>query len=277
MHRTAFILRLAFQLALICIATEAAAIVITPPPPPNTAPTVTCTQVSSTLISTGSSIIFDASFTDPDTNQFTAVIDWDDGTTSPGAITMTASGTYSVTSTHVYSVPGVYTIALDVWDGQLTGECASEYVVVYNPDAGFVTGGGWFDSPAGAYHVDPTITGRANFGFVSKYLRGGTIPVGSTEFQFQAARLNFHSNSYEWLVVAGAKAMYKGSGTINEQGNYSFMLTAIDGQMPGGGGTDRIRIRIWDATSGIIYDNQAGALLDADATQAISGSIVIHK
>ena len=41
-------------------------------------------------------------------------------------------------------------------------------VVVYDPSAGFVTGGGWIDSPAGAYTADPSLTGKANFGFVSK-------------------------------------------------------------------------------------------------------------
>jgi len=277
MHRAILILRTALQLALICIATNVAAIVIITPPPSDTPPTATCTQVSSTLVSTGSTITFDASFTDPDINQsFAAVIDWDDGTTSAGTVSTTGMGAYSVTGSHVYALPGVYSIAMTVSDGQLVGGCLSEYVVVYDPDAGFVTGGGWFNSPPGAYRADPGVTGRANFGFVSKYLKGATVPVGSTEFNFQTARLNFHSHSYEWLVVAGAKAIYKGWGTINEQGNYSFMLTAIDGQSPGGGGSDRIRIQIWDAT-GIVYDNQSGEVFDADPTQAISGSIVIHK
>ena len=58
--------------------------------------------------------------------------------------------------------------------------------------------------------------------------------------------MNFHSTSYEWLVVAGARAQYKGEGTINGSGNYGFMLTAIDGQINGGGGVDKFRIKIWD-------------------------------
>lgn len=37
------------------------------------------------------------------------------------------------------------------------------------------------------------------------------------------------------------------------------MLTAIDGELPGGGGFDKFRIKIWDtATEEIIYDNQLG-------------------
>ena len=34
--------------------------------------------------------------------------------------------------------------------------------------AGFVTGGGWINSPVGAYVPDPELAGRANFGFVFK-------------------------------------------------------------------------------------------------------------
>jgi hypothetical protein len=36
-------------------------------------------------------------------------------------------------------------------------------------------------------------------------------------------------------VVAGARAQFKGSGRINNAGDYGFLLTAIDGQRPGGG------------------------------------------
>jgi len=154
-----------------------------------------------------------------------------------------------------------------------------EYVVAYNADGGFVTGGGWIESPTGGYALDPDLTGKANFGFVAKYKRGADTPSGKTEFQFRVADLNFHSTDYQWLVVAGARAKYKGSGTINNDGDYGFMLTAIDGQINGGGDTDRFRIKIWDrAADEVVYDNQMGDSDDADAaTEIAGGSIVIHK
>ena len=37
------------------------------------------------------------------------------------------------------------------------------------------------------------------------------------------------------VIVAGARARYKGSGSINGPGDFGFILTAIDGQLPGGG------------------------------------------
>jgi len=172
-------------------------------------------------------------------------------------------------------------VAVRVTDGQgKSTETRFEYAVVYDPNGGFVTGGGWINSPAGAYVLNPTLIGKANFGFVSKYLKGATIPTGETEFQFQVGNLNFHSTVYEWLVVSGAKGQYKGSGTINGAGDYGFLLTVTDGQVTGGGGVDKFRIKIWNkSTSLIVYDNASGTDdIIASAQQAIAGgSIVIHK
>src|SRR5207245_2656667 len=95
------------------------------------------------------------------------------------------------------------------------GSAGCILLAVYDPTAGFVTGVGWFQSPAGAYTPDPVLTGKANFAFVSKYVKGANTPTGVTEFQFKVASLNFHSDTYEWLVVSGARAQFKGTGTIN--------------------------------------------------------------
>ena len=123
-------------------------------------------------------------------------------------------------------------------------------------------------------------TGKATFGFVAKYKKGAKAPTGVTEFQFQVADLNFHSDTYQWLVVAGPKAQFKGDGTINGAGNYGFMLSAIDAALTPSTEVDKFRIKIWDKDDGdtIVYDNQMGADDDADpATDIGGGSIVIHK
>jgi hypothetical protein len=182
-----------------------------------------------------------------------------------------------------FSTTGVHTICVTAQDAAgnpSATQCA--LLAVYDPNAGFVTGGGWINSPAGACLLTTACqgaSGRADFGFVSKYQKGATVPTGQTEFQFKAGNLNFHSTSYDWLVIGGAKAQYKGSGTINGAGSYSFMLTAIDGDLLGGGTPDKFRIKIWDTASGAtVYDNQMGATDSADPTTAIAGgSIVIHK
>jgi hypothetical protein len=110
--------------------------------------------------------------------------------------------------------------------------------------------------------------------------RRANTPTGNTEFQFKAGGLTFRSTSYQWRVVAGARAQYKGQGPITgDPATYGFLITAIDGALPGGGGTDRFRIKLWDiATGAVIYDNQVGAAEDSDASTNLGGgSIVIHK
>ena len=177
-----------------------------------------------------------------------------------------------------YTAPGIYNVCLTVNDGIVNSDQVCTISVVYDPKGGFVTGGGWIDSPAGAYILDPLLTGKGTFGFVSKYQRGATVPSGNTQFQFKAGNLNFHSTSYDWLVVSGARAQYKGTGRINGAGNYGFILTAVDGQRPGGGDVDKFRMKITDTTSDLlVYDNMLDAPDSSDPTTVLGGgSIVIH-
>jgi hypothetical protein len=241
----------------------------------NVAPTVGPISAPIDPVAVGTSVTASADFTDAGVlDTHTALWDWGDGTTSEGTVGET-NGSGSVTGSHAYTATGVYAVTLMVTDDDGgSGQSGFTYVVVYDPSAGFVTGGGWIDSPEGAYTSDPSLTGKANFGFVCKYQKGADIPSGETQFQFKVADLNLHSTSYQWLVIAGAKAQFKGSGTINGSGDYGFMLTATDGEIDGGGGVDKFRIKIWDTQTGeVIYDNGIG-----DATQAIGGgSIVIHS
>ncbi len=203
------------------------------------------------------------------------------GTNDPGVGSGTAmalSGSTLSATIGTSLLPGVYTANVRSQDRAGNWSTVSTgYLVVYDPNGGFVTGGGWIMSPLGAYAPDPKLEGRANFGFVSKYQKGATVPTGQTEFQFKVGNLNFKSTAYEWLVVSGAKAQYKGTGTINGAGEYGFMLTSTDGQLDGTG-IDKFRIKIWDkATGKVVYDNQMEAADDAALTTAISGGQIHIK
>ncbi|MBI4550635.1 MAG: PKD domain-containing protein, partial [Candidatus Latescibacteria bacterium] len=244
----------------------------------NVAPTVGTITAPIDPISVNTPITASAPFADPGTpDTHTAEWSWGDGTTSAGTVTET-NGSGSVSGDHTYTTAGVYTVTLTVTDDDGgAGQAVFQFVVIYDPSAGFVTGGGWFTSPPGAYTANPTLTGKATVGFVSKYLPGATTPSGNTQFQFKAGDLTFKSTSYEWLVVAGAQAKYKGTGTINGSGSYTFQVSATDGQVSGGGGVDKFRIKI-QGPGGMVYDNQPGAGDDAEPTTALEGgSIVIHK
>jgi hypothetical protein len=272
----------------------------------NVAPTLGGISVDQALVPVGASINTSASFTDPGTlDTHIAVWNWGDSTTSAGTISETG-GNGTASDSHSYGTSGVFTLRLTVTDkdGAASNESVYQYVVVYDPNGGLVTGSGWINSPAGAYASNPSLTGKVIFSFVAKYKKGQSTPDGNIEFQFKAGDLHFHSScyqwlmvagkkaklkagdlhfqssSYQWLVVAGKKAQIKGEGTINRRGHYGFMLTVIDGKINGRGGVDKFRLRIWDMDNGnaVVYDNEMGAPVNADPTTALGGgNIVIHK
>jgi hypothetical protein len=214
--------------------------------------------------------------------QFTVTADFTGGSgagyqctlNTVGAQTSDADG-MTCTAAGSYAAAGIYTPTITVTDGASGSDSETVTVVVYDPSAGFVTGGGWFTSGAGAYIADPALTGKASFGFVSKYQRGAKVPTGNTQFRLHVADFSFHSSSYEWLVVAGSsKAQYKGQGAVNGVDGFGFMLTAHDGGSTG----DAFKIKIWDGSGTVVYDSGQGVgdAMDAGLTALGGGSIVIH-
>jgi hypothetical protein len=190
-------------------------------------------------------------------------------TNGSGIATYTLTG---LTTTDVYKIEAIAG----------TGGCSSTaaYLPVYDPNSAFVTGGGWIDSEAGSLKANPSVVGKANFGFVSKYKKGSSIVDGNTEFQFHAGDINFKSTMHESgsLVISGAKATYRGTGTINGLAGYKFTIVAIDGNWNNGFGPDKFRIKITTTAGLVIYDNQMGKDDNADdATVLGGGSIVIHE
>jgi PKD domain len=204
----------------------------------------------------------------------TATFDWGDGTTPSPALVVGGGGAGEASASHTYAAPGLYPVTITVTDDDGGSDTfVHEYVVVYDASGGFATGGGWLESPSGAYtpenSSDPDLTGRAQFAFQSKYLRGATTPSGTTSFRFSAAALDLQSTAYDWLVVSGTKATFRGTGTVNGEAGYRFVVVASDGRS---GEADRLRVRIWnDSTGVLVYDNQVGVALTDNPTTAIRG------
>ena len=224
------------------------------------------------------------------------------GTSDTATCTISPSaedGQLDVTGTHVYEEAGVYSVTVQVEHGGGYVQTAQfEFVVVYDPDGGFVTGGGWFDSPAEAYTPDDGTdlsddqAGKASFGFVSKYKRGRSAPSGNASFRLETAGFRFRSLEHEWLVISNARARFQGIGLFEDEPPrlYHFRITVLDADVNDSDPfeEDRFRIRIWtegvDESGALVeyvfYDNGYGRAdgLDEGGTTALGGgSIVIHK
>ncbi|NEM98714.1 HYR domain-containing protein [Pontibacter burrus] len=250
----------------------------------NTAPAITSISGPEGPVQVGADVHLSATFTDNNLASATWRLMANGTTVSEYTCTNCISGN-NITGTFK-PTPGVYTVELEVNDRcGATTRLLYEYVVVYDPNGGFVTGGGWIESPAGAMLGDKSgVKGRANFGFNAKYKTGknNTTEVdGHTNFQFRDGDLHFSSIEHEdmSLVISGKKATYTGWGTVNGKGRHRFRVIAIDGDV-NGGGPDEFRIKIWgdNSNSDVLYDNQRGVSESSDlATVLGGGSIVIHK
>ena len=247
----------------------------------NPTPVVTITgPVSGSIFPVNTSVPFTATFTDNLGDTHTAQWTFDAITASTPVVEPTSSTPGSANLNFTFTASGVYMVSLRIVDdcgniataNTVNGEPAM--VVIFDPEGEFVTGGGWITSPAGAYVANLTFTGKANFGFNAKYHNGESTPRGETQFRFTG--FNFHSTSYEWLVIVGQRFQFKGSGKVNNSGNYGFLLTGIDG---GNGNSDKFRMKIWDKNNGnaVVYDNEIGSPDSANPVTPLGGgNLVIH-
>ena len=267
----------------------------------NDDPVINSVHPSKSLIEVNNTVTLTTTYTD--TNVTSATIDWDDNS----GLQTVNNPTKTFKVSHKYKHTGLYSVSVRLEDG-----CGAEtthvynYIIVYDEDGGFVTGGGWFNSPAGAYLDKPHASGKAHFNFVTKYKKKGTEVEGKTEFEFKSGKLTFKSKDYQWLVINGNQAIFKGTGKVNDHAGYNFLISVIDDakndvedhhwddddcdkdddyhkkhadkKTNEPKKADRIRVKIWKSTGTLVYDTQVGAQDDAVASTKIDGgSIQIHK
>jgi hypothetical protein len=248
----------------------------------NVAPTLGAITIITYLVPVNTAINASATFTEPGSlDTHTAQWNWDDATPLSGGNISPARGNGIASASHSYSLPGVYVPKLTVIDnsGAASNQSIFEFVVVYDPTAGFATGSGSINA-LGAYLANPTATYSGKLGFNTKYKKDGKLE-SETEFELTGVKFHFHSNNAQWLVVNGAKAEFQGTGTVEGSSHhYGFTVTVVDGQSTGGGGIDKVRLSIWDMDNGnaMVYDTQAGASLYANPTTSlIKGNLKIKK
>jgi hypothetical protein len=211
------------------------------------------------------------------TDTHTAVWNWGDHTTSAGTVTE-ANGQGSVTGSHVYATAGIYPVTLTVTDqrGAFGSSTAIPGVIVIDLLVGSITGNGAINIPPVGFvaALAATKSNKLTFHLSAKYAGGQPVPLGNTAFDFIATHRIFRSTHLDWLVISGRTASYEGSGTINGAGSYNFFVSAESG----GRGASKIRIRIWDQSTGsVVYDSQPGDPINAAPRTPIStGKITLH-
>lgn len=210
----------------------------------------------------GSGLSVEAGFTDDDeVDTHTATIAWGDGTTTAGTVAE-ADGSGTVTGTHAYAAAGFYTVTVSVSDGVNTST-SSGTVVVYDAAAGFVSGGGWFGSPAGAIVSDPGFSGKARFTVDVEYAAGASTPTGMFTLAFDNHPFRIDATSFEWLVVVGNKATFAGPATVPGVDDARVEVTVVDG----GKKADTIRVVVRDGAGALAYDS---------GVRPVNGQVVLH-
>ncbi|MEM3489919.1 MAG: post-COAP-1 domain-containing protein, partial [Nitrososphaerota archaeon] len=161
------------------------------------------------------------------------------------------------------TIPGVYTLTVTAKDYHGNIATAIVTFVVYDPTAGFVTGGGWIIP-------EPTVGEHASFGFVAKYKKGSNLPEGNMEFQYKYRDINLKSVSIDWLAISNNRALFQGTATINGAGTYTFRVEAVDGDLTAGK-PDYFAIKIWQGTN-----TETNPIHDYKGNLQ-GGNIIIHK
>lgn len=195
----------------------------------------------------------------PDKN-YVGTWSWGDGTTSEGFIDFENR---SIIGDHNYTLPGIYTLTLNITDDQgFVTMKEFQYIVIYEQSGGFVTGGGWIANQ----------DNKINFGLNARYPKNSSIPDGQMEIGNPDSDWKFKSSSYQWFAIFDNLSMLRGTGTLNGLDGYGFVFSGLDSN------TDKIRIKIWELETGsVVFDSQPGSSNYALPTTPLGGgSVVIH-
>jgi hypothetical protein len=247
----------------------------------NVAPTATLTAPSPwQVFRVTTAMSLATSISDPGSNDtHVCTIAWDDGTS--GSVSAVNG---ACNATHSFAHAGMYTISVTATDDDGGAGTATVLVVAYDPEAGFVTAGGFIDSPAGALVLDPLLANKGHFNFNPKYRKNDPGPApsgGKTDFRIDGGDFDVRSTTIEWLVVApDDKVAVKGTSKAPGRDDLGFVIYGYADD------PSRFRIVVWPLAlnafpeDALVYDNRPGASYDldvADPQPTAGGSIQIHR
>ncbi|GAB3195244.1 hypothetical protein GCM10027293_05070 [Pontibacter aydingkolensis] len=202
---------------------------------------------------------------------------WGDG--SLPTIAYTAHGTSRITGEHTYQKAGIYTIGLDFEESCLkpTTTDYSQQMVIYDPEAGYVTGNGELAAPANFSNK------KLTYSFSVRYPnQHSRQPVGSLHVMLGDMG-NMVSKTLDWLVIDGNRAAIQGTAAIKGKGNYRFVATLMDGGSAGPNDAgDGMRLQVWDSNAHgkLIFDNHSAGSGKLDLMQHLpaieKGQIIIN-
>ena len=169
----------------------------------NTTPTVTIDSPTfGSVYAKGSAAInplIRRTFTDPDNGPWTYTINWDDGSADEHRLADARAARRFQADARVPERGRLHDQRLRQGQRSVPAVAPQVWIVVYDPNGGFVTGGGWHQRRSRLRYTCATrrLSGRANFGFNSQYKKNANVPTGETEFNFQVGNMNFHSTEYQ--------------------------------------------------------------------------------
>lgn len=250
----------------------------------NRPPVITTVSGPSEPVATGVETEVTAFFSDGGiTDTHTCIVDWGNGDLTQGLVSE-SNGSGTCTGRHAYAEAGVYTPTVSIWDDQAQADGTFQYVVAYDAGAGVVTGSGWIESPADACQSAAECQeaeGTGVFGFAARYV-SGQQPAGTEGvFRFTVGSFDFTGVAEPVVVVADGKTVYHGTGNVNGQDGYTFVVTAWDGGAGPHADADRLLIQILNGDV-VVYDNgtphaAAHANLGVPPPAIGGGDIVIRR
>jgi len=209
------------------------------------------------------------------------------GTCTPTGVTGSGYDAVLTVSCTFPDVPvNVYSVGLTIGGGYYTGS-GEDMFVVFDPDLGFTTGGGWFYWPGTADATTGYPGDRTNFGYTAKYKRNGSDAQGNllmirhlpdgTRYRVKSNALDAlalgETAEYRWASFIG-KATYLEPGWPHAVGNHAFTVYVEDRGEPGR--DDRFWIQVRDKQRKVIDAGSLAAPAAAEAVTLERGNIQVH-